>query len=733
MTDVYLQKELGEDRKISGQARFLKQYRLYSAALYYKNLNDTPDRRAARVTRWALETLPMPDLAPGQNLFAGVGYSIDQRIPGDDEKDFGFRFVASGEPRLERDKMKKLEALCKTVVESRMVELFLQNAEAATTLASPNRYLHGGLHFIPDFSFVLEHGFVGFQKRIVALLAEERDVRKRNFLEGMAETAEGVLVYLRRAADYVASLAETEPAFERMASALKRLTYAQPESFYEAYLAMDLTMLFTNYEPGRIDYLLYPFYERDLKKGVTSKEEAISLFTELFRNMDTYIGHPGAVHATIGGTDEEGKAVYNDLTLAAIIAVRGLRMPNLSLRVREDMPQFLWDAVLYNLGKGYSHPALVNESIYLNGLTKDFEIPYHDAVNYVFGGCSEVMIQGKSTCNSTWVAYNMLDVFEHTLYSHLLSCNSYEKFYNQYKQDLVSTLEELAGNICLREFSLAENQSNTLRSLFTDGCLTHGKGFFQGGSQYNFDSTNIYGGTNAINSMYTVKQLYDGRLGLTKEELLDGLIHDFQGYGKVFTACKGVEKFGNDNEELEEIARDLMGTAFEEVMKHHTWRGNEDYQGRFMPAVILWVDWITCGEKVGATPDGRVAGEATVDSAGPMQGTDTQGPTSSMTATLSLPQEKCAGTCVMNLRLDPVNFKTEAGRQKVQALIETYLEQGGCQLQVNVVDGELLKDALLHPDQHKDIIVRVGGFSDHFVMLSGAIQEQIIKRTEHTI
>ena len=152
-----------------------------------------------------------------------------------------------------------------------------------------------------------------------------------------------------------------------------------------------------------------------------------------------------------------------------------------------------------------------------------------------------------------------------------------------------------------------------------------------------------------------------------------------------------------------------------------------------MPAIIVWVDWITCGKHVGATPDGRVLGEATVDSCGPMQGTDHEGPTSVMAAALSLPQHKCINTCVLNLRLDSSNFQTPDRTEKVQMLFETYFRQGGCQLQINVVDPETLLAAMEDPDHHGDIIVRVGGFSDNFVKLSKDIQMEVLKRTQHTI
>ena len=152
-----------------------------------------------------------------------------------------------------------------------------------------------------------------------------------------------------------------------------------------------------------------------------------------------------------------------------------------------------------------------------------------------------------------------------------------------------------------------------------------------------------------------------------------------------------------------------------------------------MPAIILWVDWIECGRRLGATPDGRVAGQATVDSCGPMQGTDKEGPTAVMEAALSLPQQKCVGTCVLNLRLDGAVFKSQGGREKVRQLLSTYFAQGGSQLQINVLDTQDLLAALEDPDNYGNLIVRVGGFSDNFVKLSPEIQQEVLKRTQYSL
>ncbi len=730
---------LSDDLTLSNHARFLKKHGMYTAAVYYKNLNETVELRSARVSRYILENMPLPDYLDDQILMVNAPHSMYCKLEQDDIYNYGFYFRPVGEFFFDQDNFKRLQDVCTNSVEHYIVESIRKNCVAATTTPSPNRYEHGGIHNVPNFDFVLKHGILAYRARIEKELAATEDPRVLSFESGLLEIIAGIENYISR---YINKLEEYEKTFtgdssklQRLIRALKKVPLYQAESFYEAFISCNAVMYFSNwFEPGRIDDYLFPYYEKDLSEGKTSREEAYLFLRTLFEDIEKRIGHPGVTHVTIGGTRPDGSVVYNALTEIVIKAIGGLRTPNVSLRVRKDMPQFIWDAFLYNISKGYAQPAIVNEELYLDYLTKDYHIPYEDAVDYVFGGCSEVLIQGKTMCDSTWVAYNMLDVFEQTLYNHFMNCDTFDDFYHRLKQDYQVTLHEMAEHINIRQFSHAMHYPSPLSTLFVDDCIENAKSFSNGGARYNFDSTNIYAATNAINSLYTLKHYYEGKLGsFSKTAFLQALLANFEGYEDIYAKCKKVTKFGNYDQELNALASDLMNFVFDETMKLDCYRSNDKYTGRFMPAIILWVDWISCGEHVGATPDGRFLGQATVDSCGPMQGTDMEGPTSVMTAALSLPQHKCIGTCVLNLRLDPSVFRTPGGTEKLQQLCEIYFLQGGCQLQINVVDPEVLMDALQNPENHQNLVVRVGGFSDNFVKLSKPIQEEVIKRTQHTI
>ncbi|MGL4738222.1 MAG: pyruvate formate lyase family protein [Cellulosilyticaceae bacterium] len=723
---------LENELALSPYARFLKKHGMYSAALFYKNLNETLQRRGARASRFHFENMQVPNYERGQVLFANHPAQIMWGHQNDDINGYGCQIDFMGQCSLDGSRFEKLREVATTPQEQHIISTIWQNAANMYVIPISRRFLHGGTHNIVDFEYVLKHGLGGYLTKIEKRLQGALEAEERQFLEGMIDVLEGMHYYVTCYTTQLEEASGQNPADEdlkRLLEAVRHVPFAPARSFYEAFITMNALMFLSEcYEPGRIDELLRPYYEADLACGKTSRDEAYRLIRALLEDIDKRIGHPGATHVTIGGTNLAGEGAYSELTQVVVEAIGGLRTPNVTLRVREDMPDELWTACLDNIGKGYGQPALVNEKLFLEGLMAQYNIPFEDAINYAFAGCSEVLIQGKTTCDSTWVAYNMLDIFEHTFYNEFLESESFESFYEAYKRDLKVTLHDLRDQINLWQHTHGLHTPHPVMTLLTGDCVDQCKSFLGGGSKYNFDSTDIYGSTNAINALYSIKQFYEGAFGqLSKEAFLDCFAQDYKGYEDVLATCQNITKFGNYNEELEELAHEVMGLTFETIKTLKGYRGDAAY----MPSIIGWVSWKTCGVHVGATPDGRRVSESLADSCGPMQGTDTEGPTSTMGAALAIPQEDCVGTCVLNLRLDGKHFESDEARDKVRVLFETYFAEGGSQLQLNVVDKKALEEALKEPEKHRDIIVRVGGFSDQFVALEKKLQTEIMKRTAH--
>jgi formate C-acetyltransferase len=187
-------------------------------------------------------------------------------------------------------------------------------------------------------------------------------------------------------------------------------------------------------------------------------------------------------------------------------------------------------------------------------------------------------------------------------------------------------------------------------------------------------------------------------------------------------------KFGNDNPYVDDLGHDIIRFAWDELYQHETPRG-----GRYIASCILFMTYLGAGQQVGATPDGRYAREVLTDSVGAAQGRDTHGPTALLNSVTKLPLARAAGTPVLNVRFQPEIMQSEEGLRGVAALVRTFFAQGGMQIQLSVLNQEELRAAQREPEQHRDLIVRVGGYSEYFTNLPRELQDSVIARTEYAV
>jgi formate C-acetyltransferase len=211
-------------------------------------------------------------------------------------------------------------------------------------------------------------------------------------------------------------------------------------------------------------------------------------------------------------------------------------------------------------------------------------------------------------------------------------------------------------------------------------------------------------------------------------ELIDILGHNFEGEETFRRRLARCPRFGNDNEDADELSADLARFVCEEFLRHTPWRG-----GRFLPSCIMFETYGPEGRKVGATPDGRLAGQPLADSIGPHQGRDVQGPTAMLRSVTKLPLHLFAGTPVVNIRFTKDLFVQPESRRRIREMLETYFAMGGLQIQVSVIDQAVLQDAMEHPERHEDLIVRIGGYSTYFNALSQELKEAVLERSAHAV
>ena len=265
-----------------------------------------------------------------------------------------------------------------------------------------------------------------------------------------------------------------------------------------------------------------------------------------------------------------------------------------------------------------------------------------------------------------------------------------------------------------------------MRSLLIDDCIDNGREYNAGGARYNWSVVNVAGLANTIDSLAAVREVVFEKREKTGAELLEILMNNYKSEEVFLQRLAQCPRFGNDDERADEIARDISDFVFREFLRYAPWRG-----GKFLASCLMFVTYAGAGEPVAATPDGRLAGAPLADSAGPYQGRDKNGPTAMLKSVAAIPHYLAPGTLVVNARFTKDFFTTDEGRAKIQDLVRTYFDMGGMQLQINVIDQEVLRDAIAHPEQYEDLIIRIGGYSEYFNRLSPALKQTVLERTEH--
>lgn len=689
-----------------------------SVALFYLDKNMSLTERAGKVLYESMKTMKPFEVEKG--LPSRLACSA--AIAGDEGADRGLCVDGKGQLWLDAEKFSRLkETFRDDPVKSGILERAEQDAGVPKELY-PARYWHCGTHKVADIEGILSQGYDGYLKRIDRQM-ERADAAQRSFLRGLRYTAVAMTEYFERCSSFFLEeyIRTGEREYRTLGEIMSRTPKKPCGSFREAIIVLRLLNLFCDSEYGRIDQYLYPYYVQDLERRVLTREEAKGLLKDMYAFLD----RDGLIwHQVIGGCGRDGRASYNDLTLLVLETLEGCAHPHTSLRIRDDMPEEIWLAAMKAMGSGSGNPALVQEEIFIKDLVETYQIPVEDARDFAFGGCSEILIPGKTNVDSTWCAYNTAEILHETIYRELEACESYEEFIARFKEQTAMTVDEMVRHVNIRQHLAGTFLADPVMSLHTVGCVEQGKGYWEGGALYNFDGADIFGNTNVINSLVTIKALFDGRLKVEKQRLLKALKEDYANDAELLREISKLPKFGNGDRETGKIAEEMTRWLFECMIGKRIWRGN----GYFIPDIIQWTTYATLGEKMAATADGRKAKRALADSSSAMAGTDEKGPTVVLGDCALLPHDHGAGTMVLNLSLAPFCFEEENIR-KMPALFKGYFMMGGSQVQVTVADAKKIQAAFDHPEEHKDLIVRIGGFTDYFYKQSREIQRVVLERT----
>jgi len=589
----------------------------------------------------------------------------------------------------------------------------------------------GYTHSVPNYGRVVHEGLAEHARRIAENLAvaqQRQDNERIEFYVGLQDVLAGIERWHQHILEFLRQIPTDNPIAEerrkRLVAAYERVPFQPARDFFEALVAYNLVYYLDDCDnPGRVDLELFPYYEHDLETGRIAHDEAVDLIRCLWENSDINNGWSTG----IGGTTPTGEPSYNDLTVVCLEAAHNIRRPNLQLHVRRDMPQEVWDAALDAIATGCGLPALYNEEEYLRSLreahlgVREDDLGWHNG-----GGCTETMIHGRSNVGSLDAGINLPLILVQTLQEHLATAKSFEELVAEYKKDVSGVVSHIAEDVNADQEIKARLRPQPMRSLLTDDCIDNGCEFNAGGARYNWSVVNVAGLANTIDSLAAVREVVFEKKEKIGAEMLGILMNNYGGEAAFRQRLSQCPRFGNDDERADEIAQDISDFVFREFLRYAPWRG-----GKFLASCLMFVTYAGAGEPVAATPDGRLNGEPLADSAGPYQGRDKNGPTAMLKSVASIPHYLAPGTLVVNARFTKNLFTTDDGRAKMKDLVQTYFDMGGMQLQINVIDQNVLRDAIAQPEKYEDLIIRIGGYSEYFNRLSPALKQTVLERTEH--
>jgi formate C-acetyltransferase len=545
-----------------------------------------------------------------------------------------------------------------------------------------------------------------------------------------------------------------------------------PKTFYQALQLTYFVQLVLQIESnghsvslGRMDQYLFPFYQQDQITGNITEEFA----TELLEN--TWIklmavnkirpwshtrfsaGGPLYQNVTIGGQMMDGTDAVNALSFLILRSVGHMKLtqPNLSVRFHRNISQEFMMECIRVIGLGFGMPSFNNDEVVVPGLLK-LGVETEDAYNYSAIGCIEIAVPGKWGYRCTGMSFlNLMRVFMAALYNgldkpsgkvfregtgHFSGFTSYNQLFEAWQRQIRYYARKTVEIDAAVDTALEENVPDILCSAFVDNCIPRGKTIKEGGSKYDFVSGLQVGIANLGNSLAAIKKLVFEEKRITTAQLLEALETDFEGASgeKVRQMLLNLApKYGNDLDEVDLLLKDAYMEFIKEMDKYHTTRFNRGPIGcRYYAGTSSISANVPNGAVVPATPDGRKAFMPVAEGSSPSSGTDTLGPTAVFKSVSKLPTEKIMGGVLLNQKLSPATIRNPEDRQKLISVIRTFFEDlKGWHVQYNIVSRETLLAAKKNPEAHRDLIVRVAGYSAFFTTLSPDTQDDIIDRTEH--
>jgi pyruvate formate-lyase/glycerol dehydratase family glycyl radical enzyme len=621
---------------------------------------------------------------------------------------------------------------------------------------------------------IYRKGMLDFQREIeqslenLDYLNDPQAYHKQEQLKAMHIVAGAIVRFAERHAERARELAvqETDPQrraeLERIAAVCTHVPTHAPRDFWEALQAYWFVHLGVTTElnpwdafcPGHLDQHLYPFYQQGLVAGSLTREgaqELLQCFWIKFNNQPAppKVGVTAAESSTytdfaqinVGGVKPDGSDAVNEVTYLILDVIEEMRLlqPSSSVQVSKKNPDRFVRRAAKIIRTGFGQPSVFNSDLIVQELVRMGK-SVEDARCGGSSGCVEVGAFGKENYNLTGY-FNMPKVLEVTLHNGLdprsgeliglqtgdpTQFETFEDLFAAFRQQLEHFVEiKVRGNNVIERL-YAEQMPAPFLSLLIDDCIATGRDYHEGGARYN--TTYIQGvglGTMADALMAIKHHVYDEGT-MTMAGLLDALGADFEGHERTRqTLLHRTPRYGNDDDVADEVMRAVFEAYFEAVDGRPNTKGG-NYHINLLPTTCH----VYFGSVCGATPDGRRAGTPLSEGISPVQGADRHGPTAVLKSAAKMDHARTGGT-LLNQKFTPQLLADDEGLEGLVHLVRTYFRLDGHHVQFNVVDADTLRAAQRNPEQYRDLIVRVAGYSDYFCDLGQALQDEIIARTAH--
>lgn len=569
-----------------------------------------------------------------------------------------------------------------------LIEIFKKDFCRYTSKVPAEHAVAGNMycHSFPNYARIAKEGLNSYAERI-------KNNADKDFREGLLHIYEGIKRYAERCAEYLESV-NADPELIR---ALKKVPLKKADNIYEALVCRNFVMYLDNCDNiGCLAKDLYEFY---------NGEDIVPLLENLFDNLDANDGYSMAL-----GTD------YNELTIQCLKAARGKRRPMIELFVDKNTPDDIWNEAFETMRSHGGQPAFYNPLL-PELLKQRFNINDKDIKNFCGGGCTESMIAGYSNVGSLDAGINLLLILENTMYKFLADCKSFDEFYGIYMTEVRNTVNDITEKISLSQKERSLFEPLPMRTFLIDDCIDTGAEYNNGGARYNWSIINFAGLINVIDSLLVIRDIvFDGK-AVSAEKFLTRLKNNDEAF---LSLCrKNKNSFGADNGNADKLANKASTEIFSML------DNKKPYIGKgFIPASIQFMSQVDAGRNIGATPDGRKAGAPLCDSLAAIFRKDCKGPTALLKSVTSLALKKVLGTPILNFNIDE-----SWSNDVLKAMILTYMQLGGIQMQITCISEETLKEAYKNPELHKNLVVRVGGYSEYFCRLSDELKKMILNRT----